>query len=68
MVINSFVFSSSGEQATPHAFVRQTLTPLFWPFYSSPSGRVAAEIQGKRKEKRPEGTHKQKINARNIIR
>lgn len=50
MVINSFVFSSSGEQATPHAFVRQTLTPLFWPFYSSPSGRVAAEIQAKTRE------------------
>ena len=39
------------------------------PLSSGPSiPRVAAEIQGKRKEKRPEGTHKQKINARNIIR
>ena len=45
MVINSFVFSFLGEQVTLHAFGRQTLTP-FIP-------RVAAEIQGKRKEERP---------------
>jgi hypothetical protein len=64
VVINSFVFSFLGEQVTLHAFGRQTLTPFFWPFYSSPSGRVAAKIQGKRKEERPEGTHKQKIKCK----
>ena len=58
MVINSFVFSSSGEQATPHAFVKQTLTPLFWPFYSARSRRDSRQAKGGTSRRDPQAKNK----------